>query len=338
MRDDYASAIKLFRAAAARKPSGANMAGLASSRYHSGQINLEEFEKDMRVAMALDPDYLWAVRELGWVQAYAGRYDAAQQQFQAAIAKNEMDSNAQYGLAYVLTEQQSWDDAFDHVTRALELQPDYVSALSLRSLILLMLNRPKQAIKDADAVIAAWPDDDDGYVRKARAFDALGRRSEANAVLTAASRRADETSYLLFWQARLATDECDYATALKFIERSIKHEDASFHDHRLHAEIALGLKWVSLAREAIDQALYLRPGDSFVLYTNALVLIQEQRFEEAESAFDSAIDAGLDAEYLGDFLSALVGKGRFMQTIQVRVRYSDRKTSSPEGKSLDISN
>ncbi|MEX0316298.1 MAG: tetratricopeptide repeat protein [Ruegeria sp.] len=338
MRDDYAAAAELFRQAVARKPRGQNMAGLAASQYHAKQIDLDEFTGYMRAALALDPDYRWAIRELGWVLAYADRYEPALEQFRTALAKNEWDANAEYGLAYVLSQQDKWHEAFDHVTRALEIDPDYISARSRRSLILLNLDRPKQALKDADAVIEAWPEADDGYVRKARALVALGRGSEANELLTGAEKHAGASSYLLFWRAKLLADDGDYVAALTQIERSVALEEADHYDHRLHAEIAMELDRLPQARAAIDRALQLKPGDSYTQFINALVLLREERFEQGEAAFDAAIEAGLHGDYLGDFLSALVDKSRFMQAIQMRVRYSDRTDEAESSGSAAGSN
>lgn len=324
MRDEYGAAAELFRKAVSHIPRGQNLAGLAASEYHADQIDLDAFAEKMRAALALDPDYSWAIRELGWVLAYAERYAPAKDQFHAAVAKNVSDANAEFGLAYVFSEQDMWEDAFKHVSRAIEIDPNYVSALSRRSLILLMLGRPKQAIKDADAVIAARPEDEDGYVRKARALAALGRRSEASILLAVAESLVGESSYLLYWRAQLASDDAEFHAALRHIRRSVAREDASHFDHRLHAEIALKIDRDTEARTAIDRALALRPDKAYVQYVNALVLVHESQFKEGEAAFDGAIEAGLDEDYLGDFLSALVRENRFVQAIQMRVRYSNR--------------
>lgn len=320
--DDYPAAVELFRQAVLRKPNAQNMAGLASSQHWAGQIEIDEFENYMRASLALDPEYPWGMRELAWVLAYDGQYDKSHELFTSALEINDADANAEYGLAYIRSERQQWDDALDHVNRALELDEEFISARSRRSLILLMLDRPKQALKDADAVIEARPDDSDGYVRRARALSALGRRSEAHKVLDEAKSRAGESGYLVYWQASLLADDAEFNAALALIRRGVEMDGADHFDHRLHAEIALELDKIPEARDAIDRSLALGPSDSFGQFINAMILIEEENFVQAEEIFDGAIDAGLSEEYLEDFMSALISHGRFMQAIKMRVRYS----------------
>ncbi len=327
-RDDYAAAVEFFRQAVSRKPTAQNLAGLAASQYSGGQIGFDAFEGQIRTALALEPDYSWAIRELAWVQVDEGLHDDALASFRSAAEVDPNDPYAEYGVAYVLTERDEWDSAFDHVTRALDLYPDFISAKSRRSLILLMLDRPKQALKDAEAVIAAKPDDADGYVRKARALSVLGRRSEAHSVLANAENRAGPSSYLLYWRASLLADDLDYAPALTQIRRSVEREDADHFDHRLHAEIALWLDRKEEARGAINRALKLNPEGSYIQFTNALVLLGEGKFDTAEKTFDAAIQAGLSEDNLSEFLSSLVAEGRFVQAIRMRVRYSTRATEA----------
>lgn len=321
-RDDYGPATEMFRKAVSRKPTAGNLAGLAASALYGGESDIEEFEGRMRAALALDPEYSWAIRQLAWELSDNGRSDEALELFRSAIEIDPLDSYAEYGMAYVLSDQNQWEPAFEHITRTLELHPEFVSALSRRSLILLMLDRPKQALKDAEAVIAAKPENADGYVRKARALSELGLRSEAHSVLEAAESQVGSSNYLVFWRARLLVDDHNYDEALIHIRRSIKLDGADYIDHRLHAEVALWLDDLREARGAIDQALSLNPDAPYVQYVDALVLSREGDFEAAEDRFDNAIKAGLSRGYLSDFLSVLVGEGRFIQAIKLRVRYN----------------
>ncbi|WP_170426844.1 tetratricopeptide repeat protein [Ruegeria arenilitoris] len=322
-RDAFPEAAELFRQAVSRKPSAGNMAGLAASARRAGQVDYAEFEQMMQTALAMNPEYTWAMRELAWRLVDQHRLDEAFGLFQKASALDPYDPYSAYGMAFVLTELDEWEAAFDPISRALDLKPDFVSALSRRSLILLMLDRPKQALKDAEAVVAAKPNDADGYVRKARALSDLGQRAQAHLVLEEAESRAGPGSYLLYWRARLFADDLDYEAALYHIRRSVALEGADRFDHRLHADIALWMEHTDEAREAIDRALELYPGGEFEQYTNALVMVAEDRFDEAEDTFDAASQAGLPEDYLGDFLSALVAEGRFLQAIKMRARYGN---------------
>ncbi|MFY2822724.1 tetratricopeptide repeat protein [Ruegeria sp. MALMAid1280] len=321
-QDSYDEAAVWFRKAVSRKPTAESLSGLAASVRRSGQVNFDEYEQRMRLAIALDPKYTWGIRELAWGLSDHGRYEEALALFRSATEIDPQDSNAEYGIAYILSERDSWEESFTHITRALEINPDYISAKSRRSLILLMLDRPKQAKKDAEAVIAAWPDSTDGYVRKARALSALGRRAEAHQILETAEENIGADSYLLFWRADLLVDDFEYEAALVQIRRSVRMEDANHFDHRLHAEIALWLNKTVEARGAIDLALADNPDDTHLHFVDALVMLSEGEFKAAERRFDDAITTGLSEDYLPEFLEALVAEGRFMQAIAMRLRYA----------------
>ncbi|WP_299891219.1 tetratricopeptide repeat protein [uncultured Ruegeria sp.] len=323
-RDDHVLAAVSFRKAASRKPNAYNMAGLAASQRRNGQIGFDEFEQNMRVALALDPEYTWALRELAWGLNDQGRNDGALELFKSAIEVDPSDAYAEYGMAFVLSELGEWDAAFEHVTRALDLKPDFIAAKSRRSLILLVLERPKQALKDSEVVIEAWPEDAEGYVRKARALSALGQRSDAHAVLANAEEQIGTSSYLLYWRAKLLVDDSEFDAALVQIRRSVELEDADHFDHRLHAEIAHWLGKPKEAREAINRTLFLDADGSYARFIHALVLLSEGNFAASESTFDDAVSLGLSEDYLSDYLSELVAEGRIMQAIKMRVRYSNR--------------
>ena len=321
-RDDYDEAAAFFRKAVSRAPTASNLAGLAASEYRGDFIAFDDFEVKMRAALALDPEYSWALRELAWALSRNSRDDEAMELFRTAIDVNPDDSYAEYGVAFLLSEQDRWEESFTHITRTLELNPEFVSALSRRSLILLMLDRPKLALNDAEAVIAASPDDADGYVRKARALSELGRRAEAHQVLEKAEGITGPSSYLLFWRASLLTDDHDYDAALVQIRRSVDLDDANHFDHRLHAEIALWLDHTKEARQAIDLALKESPDIPYIQYVNALVLVSEGQYQSAETSFDAAVNAGLSDHYLDDFIAALIEEGQFTQAIKTRVRHT----------------
>ena len=65
------------------------------------------------------------------------------------------------------------------------------------------------------------------------------------------------------------------------------------------------------------------PDGEWPFFYDALVMVAEDRFDEAEARFDMAVEAGLPDSKLEEFLKALVGKSQFLQAVQMRVRYSD---------------
>ncbi len=177
-------------------------------------------------------------------------------------------------------------------------------------------------------MIAAWPDSNSGYVRKARALRALGRGREALALLEETDERLEPDSYLIYWRANFLLEDNRAEDALEQIDRSLAIDDTDHFGHTLKTRIALHIGYVTVARHSIDAALRLDPDGEWPFFYDALVMVAEDRFDEAEARFDVPVEAGLPNSKLAGFLKALVGKSQFVQAIQMRVRYSDLKRAA----------
>lgn len=320
--DDYTTAARHFEAAMARSPNARVLAGLGASRFYATEIKAQEAVELIDAALAIDPDYQWALRRKGWILVDAEEWEAAEAAFRAATAQDPSDANAQYGLAYILSELDRWNEALAPINRALEEEPRSARALSRRSLIHYYLDHPKMALKDAEAVIELQPDWSEGYVRKARALDDLGQRQEALLLLAGADARIENDDFLIYWRASLLLDDDQPGAAMEQIARNADGPDGDFHDFLLQARIALRLDDGTVARSAIDSALALRPEDRWALFYAAQVLVGEQSFDSAELCFDAAVSAGLSKSNLPEFLKALIAKGQLIQAIRIRARYA----------------
>jgi tetratricopeptide (TPR) repeat protein len=322
--DDFTAAIQYFEQAMNRSINEVVLTGLGISLYGAGQIDLDKVLEYLDAALAIDPDYAYALREKAWFLEDADRLDEAAAVFGRALDIDSNDLYALYGMALVLSRQAIWEQALGFANRALEQDSDHMASLSRRSLILYNLNRPKQALKDAEKIVVARPDWAEGYVRKARALADLGRGQDAQDLLDTFDRRVGYNGFLVYWRAKLLFDDNQMTPSLKQIERVLAHDAPDFFDHLLHARITIALDDFAVARKAIEHALDLRPANKWALYYESLILIGEDRFDEAEAKFDAAIKADLPDAKLSDFLKRLVGKSQFLQSIQMRVRYRDR--------------
>ena len=318
---DYGVARDYFERAMNRSPNAEVQAGLAMSRYWGNDIGSRDALHGLEAALAIDPNYLWAMVRKGWVLTDLDRLDEAAAAFRFVIKREPDNESALYGVAFVESERDNWTTALTFVDRALEEDPDYVSALSRRSLILFYLDRNKEALRDAEKVIALAPDRADGYVRKARALSSLGRRVKGFEVLKDAEARVGYSSFLVYWRASLLLDEGRSSEALEQIDRTMTESEADFHDHLLRARIGLDLKDIPLARESIDAALALRPEDKWGLYYDAMVMAQEDRFGMAVQQFGQAVERGLSLTKLDEFNAALVGRGAYATAVLLRARY-----------------
>ncbi|CUH52499.1 tetratricopeptide repeat protein [Shimia marina] len=323
MRDDYAQAAVWFEKAMAVNPEAQALAGLGSSLYRAGQAPIDQAVGYLDAAMAISPDYLWALREKGWLFMEEGQLDLAQGVFEEVLGLSPDDENAAYGISYVLSDKGEWQAALGFVNRALQADPSYLSALSRRSLILLNLGRPAQAMRDGETIVALLPDNSDGYVRVARAQAQMGRTGDAFATLETAKDKLGYEAYLNYWRASLLFDDGQNQAALQAITEVFENGEADYFDHELRSQILLTEEQYVEARQAVNHSISVFPDEEWLIYYDALTLIGEKDFQAAEQRFDQAVDAGLPQEELGFFLKQLVGAAQFVQAIQMRVRYSE---------------
>ncbi|MCV2888460.1 tetratricopeptide repeat protein [Ruegeria sp. XHP0148] len=325
--DDYDASIAYHERALAQGPTGHILSGLAASRYRADRIDLDEFLRQMEIALALSPNYRWALREVGWTLDANGDQARARDYFERALALAEDDANALYGMATVLRTTGEAEQALIHTNKALAEAPQDYDIRSLRALLLRELKRPKQSLKDAEQLIAQDPDRGAGYVRKAQAMSALGQGGTAINLLRGHVTRHPRDGFALYWLGSYLFDEEEHDEARQRMTVAAGLDSADESDFRLLARIELALGNVTDARRAMDRALAVDPVSQWSLYNNALVLVAEHRFEEAEAEFDRTVSSGLSASELSGFLAALVAQSRFMQAIQMRVRYADRRAA-----------
>lgn len=321
---DYAQASDLFSQALQLHVGAESVAGLASSLWRSDRIGFEEASQRFQAAQAIDPDYRWALREEAWLNVeHGGTFDRAEVLFQAALKINPDDRYALYGLTYIYTELNRWEEGLEAANKALEIDPTYLSALSRRSLAYLFLDLPKLSLKDGQALIEAAPEDVDGYVRVARAMNALGQRQQALVVLANANAQLGYNAYLVHWLAKFHFFEKSYAKAEAQLNRILAKEEGDYFDYKLLGRIYLGQKDYVQARSAFDRGMELTSDTSWLRYYRSRILIAEGHYNAAEAEFDAAVAEGLPMSKLDRFIANLVGQRQYIQAIKMRVRYEN---------------
>jgi len=321
-REEYEVAADWFKKALTVAPEEDTLAGLGASLYELGEISLDETIGYLDAALAIDPEYAWAIRQKGWVLEEEGRYDDALSAFEEALTLNPDDFNALYGIGYVHTEDEGWDAALRALNRALQVDPDHPWALSRRSLALLYLDRPAQSLKDGKRVIALMPESSEGYVRVARAEAEMGRGADALSTLEEAVGVVGYDPYLIYWQARFLWNADRASEALDSLGEVFENQDQDYFDHSLLLRILLEQEQFEQARPAVDAALAEYPDAAFLMFYESLVLVGEGDYVAAETRFDEAMAADLPKSQLKRFLKSLVGAAQYVQAVQLRVRYS----------------
>jgi tetratricopeptide (TPR) repeat protein len=106
----------------------------------------------------------------------------ATEQFQAELANDPSNCDAQWKLGDILLEQHLRpDEALIDVDKALQTCPYLTQAKEARATALIRLNRGAEAVPDLEAAIKANPDEPRLHFLLAQAYRGIGKTSEANA-------------------------------------------------------------------------------------------------------------------------------------------------------------
>ena len=315
--DSYAA----FEHSLSIKASVQGLGGKAALARRLGYIGNDAARELLHAALAIDPDYIWAVRELAWTLFEDRQFEAAALQFDEALAIEPRDVNARYGTGRTYLSQGDYETALSFFNDVLIDAPEHFGSLVYRVISLRNLDRNAQALRFADRLIEIHPDRNSGYIERAKALMALQRRTDAIETYKQAEALLGPDNAILYWHADALTTDGRLNEALQVIERGLALDGADYSDHLLKSYIALELRDYDLARSAAEASLATGVDDPWAHYYIAITLIHDGDVSKGLQMFDRAIQAGLPTERVGAFASELVGAGKFVEAAQLRLKY-----------------
>lgn len=314
-------AYAAFERSLSIEPSVQGLGGKAALARRLGYIDNATAREMLDAALAIDPDYIWAVRELAWTHFEDQNYAQAARTFDEALAIEPRDINARYGLGRSLLSQGEAESALSQFNEVLLDDPNDFGALVYRIVSLRDLDRNAQALRFADRLIEIHPLQNSGYIQRAKALMALERRQDAIDAYVHAESILGPDNAVLYWHADALTTDGQFGAALTVIERGLTLEGADYSDYLLQSYIALELRDYDLARTAAEASLATGVDDPWAHYYIAITLIHDGDTRAGLQRFDRAIQGGLPTERVGAFASELVGAGKFIEAAQLRLRY-----------------
>jgi tetratricopeptide (TPR) repeat protein/SAM-dependent methyltransferase len=141
---------------AARKPGGAQEHLAAAVRCHRAGA-FTEAEGHYRRALAIDPNHVGALHNLGILAIQTGRNDMAVDVLGKAIRLNRRSPDAHYNLALALEALGRAEEAAEHYGEALTLKPDHVEAHMNLGNALNRRGRSDEALACYQRVLALQP-------------------------------------------------------------------------------------------------------------------------------------------------------------------------------------
>lgn len=297
------------------------LAGKAGTSRRLGLIDNDEARQMLSAALTIDPDYIWAVREVAWSHMDDGHFDQALSGFEAALEIDPDDVNGRYGKARAFLAQGEGETALTLFNEVLVDVPQDFPTQVYRVIALRKLDRNAQALREADRLIDAYPERASGYIEKGQALIALQRRAEAIETYARADDTLGPNNAILYWYADALTIDGRFPEALEVINRGLDLDGVDYSDHLLRSYIALELGDYALARQAAEASLATGVNDPWAHYYVAITLIHDGETDAGLARFDKAIAAGLPADRVGAFATELIGAGKYVEAAQLRLKY-----------------
>ena len=178
-------ALKTARAAIKAAPREAffhNIAGLALSQMGKERDAIPYFQK----AVALDPAFLEAQRNMAQALFMLGKFDRVHSLLDKLLVKNPNDNDALYLMAMSKTKEGDFKTAEAFATRAIETGANVARSLNLRAIIRKEIDNLGGAIDGYETSLALVPDNPDTLSNYSFTLALKGRSDEALAVLNKA--------------------------------------------------------------------------------------------------------------------------------------------------------
>lgn len=296
------------------------LGGRAATARRLGKISSDEARTLLDAALSIDPDYIWALREIAWSYLDDGHAERSIVAFEAALDVEPKDVNARYGMGRARLDADQPETALNLFNDVLLDAPDDFPTLVYRIIALRDLDRNAQALREADRLIASYPKRSSGYIERGQALMALGRRGDAIATFADADQRLGPNNAILYWYADALATDGRFEDAMIVIERGLLLDGADYSDHLLRSYIALELNDYPLARAAAEASLASGVEDPWAHYYLAITLVHAGDVEEGLARFETALASGLPVDRIGAFASELVGAGNYVEAAQLRLR------------------
>lgn len=256
-------------------------------------------------AAAAAPDWAWArhwrgrlrlrlalearARRLEGGPALSPLYEAAREDFDAAVALAPLEAEHRARRSLLLASFDRYDEALRDLDEALRLDPGYDYCLANRAEVLADMDRGAEALRDDDELLKRAPRAPWALAYRGRDLGKQGRFEEARRDLSRALRLLPGCAELHAWLGELYRRRGDWAQALTRLDRAVRADprSASARVWRARVRGALGLRREAFAD--LKAAAALSPGlDETYRLVRGEILFKSGRYEEAAREFELA--------------------------------------------------
>lgn len=259
----------------------------ARALHHRG--DLAEAERLYAAEVRRDAGNVDALHLLGLLNAQRGDLEAARQYFDRALGLSPARAELHFLRAEVAGGLGLQEQAMDGYRQALALRPDLAEALISLADLLLQKGRAADALPLLERALLARPGDAAALNNRGNALQALGRHEEALACYEQVLRSLPENADVLNNRASALLSLGRFAAA----EASCRSALAQRADHA-YALLNLGRAQSAQGRIAAglqhyDAALAILPAEFNGWCERAMLLVELQRYRDAQDSFEKAL-------------------------------------------------
>lgn len=145
-----------------------------------GTGDLQGAAEDLKQALALDPDLPGVRGMYGQALLEAGNPDMARREFEAELSRNPFDFDANLYMGVLLKQEQDYDVAMRHLTRALGVRPGELRTRSQIANVALARRDNATAIDMFEAIVKEAPSFIEAHVALATVYYRLQRKADGD--------------------------------------------------------------------------------------------------------------------------------------------------------------
>lgn len=230
--------------------------------------DLTTAEARLSVALEYSPRFVEAWVNLGLVEMRRGNFEQARRDMQHARDINPDIPAPHHALGLLADSEGRGDDAERHYRDALKVDPGFAAARANLARRLFARGQLENAREQFQRLVEVEPGEVEGWSGEVEVLAALGRKSEAHAVLSHAAARFGEVAPLVLLEAResLARGEWTEAEAVLAIVAGGGDCPRAASAWGWTAIARLGRGDARGAREAAQAALAIDSEDSVARY------------------------------------------------------------------------
>ena len=200
-------------------------------------------------------------RAIGDVDLWAGRYEAARDEYATALKTDPDDLAARFKLGVTLRRMNKFDEAQAEFDKVAELDKEYPGLALERGLLYEASNRTQEALAFYQQALAKAPDDPDLMLRVGSAEVVSGQANQAEEILRkVVSKRPNSAEVNHYLGRALLLKGTNLAEALRYLKRAVDIDTNRAEYHLYVGWAANEAGQPAVAQDELAKALELDKG------------------------------------------------------------------------------